>query len=511
MTHVPKFATRDDSLLVYPDLSAYERRAVQRRLQAGELRRIAPAVVTSRPPDEWPALVARERTRVLATLFPGAVIGYRSAFRGGVPVDGVIHLNYSYDRTRELPGLTVVLVKAAGKAPGDSPIAGRELYFPSNARLLLENLTISRGKVAKSVTREEVEERLMTMCEARGEDSLRQLREQARALAPQLGLEREFSVLEGLIGSVLGTSVKSRLSTRAGKAWAAGTPYDKSRMALFESLAAVLRSMPLERIQAVTHSETGRVSFAFLESYFSNFIEGTEFDVAEARAFVLEGKPVETRPKDSHDVVGVFRQALQPAWVNQTLAAGEPALEQLRARHGDMLRARPEASPGAFKDRENFAGNTAFVSPRHVRGTLIEGSKLIPSVPPGMARALFAMFLVSEVHPFLDGNGRLARLVMNAELSVAGECRIIVPTLFREEYLDSLRVLTREGDHQPFIRAMQFIRRWSAAFDYEDLDQAIADMRATNAFEKSRVQHKLLLPSTRSEDISYLRSDATKR
>jgi len=34
-----------------------------------------------------------------------------------------------------------------------------------------------------------------------------------------------------------------------------------------------------------------------------------------------------------------------------------------------------------------------------------------------MARALLAMFIVSEVHPFIDGNGRLARLVMNAELS----------------------------------------------------------------------------------------------
>ena len=494
MTVASKFRTHDGSLIVYPDLSASERRAVQRRMQAGELHRIAPGVVTSRPSAEWPALIARERTRVLATLFPGAVIGYRSAFRGGVPVDGIIHLSYTYDRTRELPGLTVVLVKAAGKALGDLPIAGRELYFPSNARLLLENLTISRGKVSKSVSREEIEERLMTICEARGKDSLRQLREQAQALAPQLRLERELSLLEGLIGSVLGTRAKNRLSSPAGKAWAAGTPYDKGRMALFEAFAAVLRSTPMERIETVTRSETGRTNFAFLESYFSNFIEGTEFDVTEARAFVLEGKPIEARPKDSHDILGVFQQALQPAWASQTLAPGEPVVEQLRARHADMLRARPEVSPGDFKDRENFAGNTAFVAPKYVRGTLSEGSKLLPSVPAGMARALFAMFLVSEVHPFLDGNGRLARLVMNAELAVVGECRIIVPTLFREEYLDSLRVLTRQGEAPPFLLAMQSVRRWSAAFSYENLDQAIASMRESNAFEKSRAQYQLLLP-----------------
>jgi hypothetical protein len=133
--------------------------------------------------------------------------------------------------------------------------------------------------------------------------------------------------------------------------------------------------------------------------------------------------------------------------------------------------------------------------PQHVRGTLIEGSKLLPSVPAGMARALFAMFLVTEVHPFLDGNGRLARLVMNAELSVVGECRIIVPTLFREEHLDCLRVLTREEEAPPFLRAMQFIHRWTAAFSYENLDQTIAGMRASNAFERSRVHYKLLMPT----------------
>ena len=104
------------------------------------------------------------------------------------------------------------------------------------------------------------------------------------------------------------------------------------------------------------------------------------------------------------------------------------------------------------------------------------------------------MFLVSEVHPFTDGNGSLARLVMNAELTVVNSCRIIVPTLFREEYLDCLRVLTREGNPQSFLEAVQFIHAWTAGFDYENLDLVIEKMAACNAFEKSRVQYKLLSP-----------------
>ncbi len=496
MHKLQKNTTRDDILILYAELSKADIRAVQRRLQDGNLTRILPGIVTSRPIDEWPALIARERTRVLAALCPGAIIGYRSAFEGGVPVEGVMYLTYTYPRKVLLPGLTVQLFKGPGKAPGDAPIMGRELYFPSLPRLLMENLAISRGGVRKSAGRAAVEARLISVCEARGEDVLSTLREEARILAPTLGLEREFVVLDGLVGGILGTR-RNAMATSVGKAMAATIPYDFNRLELFEKLAAKLRVAPLRQPAAVVKTQRARTHFAFLEAYFSNFIEGTEFDVKEARGFVLEGKAIVERPKDSHDILGVFRQALHPGWANQTLATGEAVLNQLRSRHADQMRERPEVGPGEFKTLANRAGNTEFVAPRLVRGTLVEGSKLLPSVPSGVARALMVMFLVSELHPFADGNGRLARLVMNAELSVVNSSRIIVPTLFREEYLDCLRVLSREGDPKPFLDAMQKIHEWTAAFDYEELDTVIVDMTACNAFEKSRTHFKLLSPRSR--------------
>ena len=486
-----KKTTTDDSLIIYAELNDAEIRAVQRRLKAGELKRIVPGVLSASPEKEWPSIVALHRIRLLAALFPGAVIGFRSAFKGGVPVEGVIHLSYSYNRVFELPGLRVILVKGHGQVAGDQPMSGRAIYFPSPARMLMENLTASRGTIKKAVGRNAVEERLVSIYESRGPEALNRIRDEAQTIAALLGFDKEFQVLNELIGSILGTKSAS-LATAAGKALAAGTPFDADRLALFETLAAVLRVMPLVQKASPTITETARINFAFLESYFSNFIEGTEFDVSEARQIVLEGKIIDQRPKDSHDILGGFRQAINPGWANQSMAIGEAVLHQLRQRHEDLMKERPEASPGDFKDRENFAGNTTFVSPRNVRGTMIEGSKLLPSVAPGMARALLAMFIVTEVHPFIDGNGRLARLVMNAELSVVNASRIIVPTLFREEYLDSLRVLTRQGKPEPFIAAMQHIQQWTAAFDYTDLDHVISQMTACNAFEKSRRQYQLL-------------------
>ena len=495
MSSTPHSQTADD-LVLTSELSPTEQRALNRRVRAGELQRVRPGIYSSAPSTEWPRVIARERNRVLAGLFPGAVLGYRSAFAGGIPVDGVMHLSYLYDRRVELPGLTVVLVKAPAKAPKDVPINGRNLHFPSTARLLLENLTISRGSTPKAAGRAAVEERLLTLCESRGEDALTQLRDEARELSEPLQLDREFLVLDGLIGSVLGSRTTHALTSAKGRGWSARPlPYDAERLALFENFAAYLRTCAFADRPAVTTSNRSLEHFAFLESYFSNFIEGTEFEVDEARAFVLDSKPVDTRPKDSHDILGVFRQAFQPAWALQTLAAGEAVLEQLKARHTDQMRERPEVAPGQFKDRVNIAGNTTFVLPRHVRGTLARGSEVLVSVQAGMPRALLAMFLVAEVHPFNDGNGRLARLVMNAELSVARQCRIIVPTLFREEYLDCLRVLTRDGQPKPFVKAMEKMQAWTAAFRYEDIDAVIAEMQTCNAFEKSRIQFKLSFPT----------------
>lgn len=468
-------------------------RAVQRRLKKGGLHLVAKGMASSQPESEWPALIARERIRVLAALFPGALYGYRTAFDGGRPHAGMVYLNYTYPRTIVLPGLTIVSLKGASPQAGDMLMQGKNLYFPSEARWLLVNLTQSRGELRKSVGKDAVETRLLSICDSRGEEALSRLRESARSIAPLMGFNKEFKVLDALVGSILG-SRRSELTTAAGKARTAPLPFDPERLALFEELAATLRSTSLRQPTEVATTPQARTHFAFLKSFFSDFIEGTEFDVEEARAFVLEGRPIEERPKDWHDIIGVFRQAVSPAWRNQVLALGESVVGQLQARHADQMAARPEINPGEFKIKGNRAGNTEFVTPKFVRGTLVEGSRLLSSIPAGTARALMAMFLISEVHPFNDGSGRLARLVMNAELSVVGACRTIIPTLFREEYMDCLRVLTRDGNPTPFVTAMQKIHAWTAAFNYDDLDTVISSMKACNAFERSLVQFRLLTP-----------------
>jgi hypothetical protein len=117
-----------------------------------------------------------------------------------------------------------------------------------------------------------------------------------------------------------------------------------------------------------------------------------------------------------------------------------------------------------------------------VEGTLAEGFDIGQSLTEPLSRAIYIMFVVAEVHPFDDGNGRIARVMMNAELQTAEQMRIIVPTVCREDYLLGLRNLSRNLEPLPLIRFLTKLQRFSYSIDFEDLTAAETQLRATNAF-----------------------------
>jgi Fic family protein len=91
------------------------------------------------------------------------------------------------------------------------------------------------------------------------------------------------------------------------------------------------------------------------------------------------------------------------------------------------------------------------------------------------------MFLVSEVHPFADGNGRVARLMMNSELVAKGEVRVIIPTIYRNNYLAALRGVTHNGTFASLAATLDFARRYTARIDFSNRTTAEAQLERTNA------------------------------
>jgi hypothetical protein len=105
------------------------------------------------------------------------------------------------------------------------------------------------------------------------------------------------------------------------------------------------------------------------------------------------------------------------------------------------------------------------------------------------------MFVVAEVHPFSDGNGRTARLAMNFMLSARALSRIIIPTVYREDYLLPLKALSHNRIAEPLISASRRVQRWSAAFNYSlPRAQLRASLARCNAFQEDLRSYKLLFP-----------------
>jgi hypothetical protein len=497
MTRSAAVRQEQDEILVTRGVPDAVARAVQRQAREGAVVALAEGIyVREKDPPAQAAIVRRNWSRIVGALVPGGVVSHRSAYVGGITPDNALFVSHPtrFNKKIELPGLTLYLVKGPSALPGDMPLGGDGLHFASRPRRLLENLGRSRGPRPRSAGAEAVEQMLVRILSANGEAELNRIRDAACDLAEPLGRQAEFEKLDGLIGALLASHAAGGLRTTEGRQVARGTPVDRDRMERFEILASRLRAEPLPRRPAIATEEPARANFAFLEAYFSNYVEGTEFGIEEAKAIAFEGRIVDARPKDSHDILGVFKLALQPPWRETVPQLGADFPGELAARHAMMMEQRPEAGPGRFKLEPNRAGSTWFVDPALVRGTLIEGSELARSVPDGLPRAIYLAFLVSEVHPFADGNGRMSRLTMNAELSRTGEARIIIPTLFHEEYVDCQRQLSRQNDPSGHIRASALMQAWTASFDYSDVDRLIAAVKRTNALERSRAQFRLTLP-----------------
>lgn len=444
-----------------------------------------------------PESIVRDQWKdILAAVMPGAVITDRSAFTGR-PVDGYLFVSHSRAREVVLPSLTIVPRKGLPAQPGDSPI-GSGVYLASEPRALVENLSPSRavkGRPPRTLERSELHDEVVRLASTRSPAQNQRLLAAVRDFGLLHGRQEDAEGIRVFFESASGDRPTVKTESRAMRAAQEGHGYDARRVARFERLADDLRLLP-PRVRM----DTGRDTYLpFFEAYFSNFIEGTEFTVADAADIALRGNIPESRPEDAHDILGTYAVVSNTGELTQPLTSIADYLDALRRRHSLIMGGRPNKHPGVFKAVANQAGVTEFVAPEHVRGTLTAGWEYLETLTDPFARAAFSMFLVSEVHPFDDGNGRVARIMMNAELSRSGYVRIIIPTVLRSDYLSALVGLTHNGRSEGLVSVLDFAQRYTAQVDFSDFERALAVLTATNAFRSSNAAgeagYRIGLPS----------------
>jgi Fic family protein len=125
-----------------------------------------------------------------------------------------------------------------------------------------------------------------------------------------------------------------------------------------------------------------------------------------------------------------------------------------------------EKEPGEFRRSQNWAGgtrpgNAVFVPPPHtaVVDGMSELERFLHAADglPVLVKAALAHVQFETIHPFLDGNGRVGRLLISFLLCHAGVLRepLLYLSLYlkqhREEYYRLLEAVRREGDWEAWV------------------------------------------------------------
>lgn len=468
---------------------------INKLVKQGLIRKIASRLYTSNMEDSPEKIIRRNWYRITSDLYPEAFLSHRSALERMPTASGHIYLTYTYTDNIEIPGLILHFLK------GPAALEDDELFFgntraSSLVRAYLENLQSSRGtgEESKTLSRETLEEKLESFLRVKGEHALNQVRDRAREIAPQLGMDKEWVGLNQLIADLLGTGISRNLVSVAAKSRVLGEPLDPDRLQLFESLYGELVKWEYPDYPDKNITTQSYQNFAFFEGYFSNYIEGTEFTVDEAKQIITTATPLPARDEDSHDVLGTYQIVSNRSEMSLQPQSPNELLQLLKERHAVLLNARKSKNPGEFKDRNNRAGTTEFVDWQLVPGTLKKGYEWYSLLQHPFAKAAYMMFMISEVHPFTDGNGRIARVMMNAELGAKSLSKIIIPTVYREDYMGTLKKLTKQRDGNAYIRMLQKAWEFSSNVYDDNLDTLEQYLIACNAFLNHKEGYLKIIP-----------------
>ncbi|MYD92132.1 MAG: Fic family protein [Chloroflexi bacterium] len=209
-------------------------------------------------------------------------------------------------------------------------------------------------------------------------------------------------------------------------------------------------------------------SYVRKEAVLSSQIEGTQSSLSDLLLFELEQAP------------GVPQNDLDLVEVSNYVAALEHGLARLRGDfplsnrllreiHGVLL-ARGRGSdkdPGEFRRSQNWIGgtrpgNARFVPPphTHVPDCMTAFERFLHADNDGLplvVRAGLAHVQFETIHPFLDGNGRVGRLLITFLLHHGGALRepLLYLSLYfkqhREAYYDLLDLVRRTGDWEAWL------------------------------------------------------------
>jgi len=194
-------------------------------------------------------------------------------------------------------------------------------------------------------------------------------------------------------------------------------------------------------------------------TYSSNALEGNTLTISETKVLLEDGLTVGGKPiRDCYEAVG-HGKAYDYMLTLARSGSLQITEEMICRLHQLFYSGIDPDKAGQYRSGQVFITGTTYIPPaaEDVPGQMASFIKELNRQTKALHPVEFAAYAhrrLVDIHPFQDGNGRTARLLMNLILINHGYCIVIIPPVLRHDYMVALRQAQREKEpsDEAFIR-----------------------------------------------------------
>jgi len=187
-------------------------------------------------------------------------------------------------------------------------------------------------------------------------------------------------------------------------------------------------------------------------TYNSNAIEGNTLTLKETKV-VLEGITIGGKPMREHFEAINHKEAID--YVGEVVANNVPFTEHvIKSIHQLILKNIEPSHAGVYRQENVLISGAAHSPPDYLRlaeqmSSLLADYHAFSGHPLERAARLHTDFV--KIHPFVDGNGRTARLLMNLDLMKSGLLPIVIRAVDRLAYYEALDKAHTQNEYDDFL------------------------------------------------------------
>ncbi len=186
----------------------------------------------------------------------------------------------------------------------------------------------------------------------------------------------------------------------------------------------------------------------------SNAIEGNTLTISETKVVLEDGLTIGGRPlRDFYETVG---HGAAYDFMFSLIGERRITVGDIKVMHRLFYINIDEANAGTWRKENVIISGSDYVFPRpqEIEEQMLKLEEWIKAERDSYHPVIFAALLhlkFVSIHPFIDGNGRTSRLIMNLALIQDGYQLAIIPPVLRSEYNDTIRQYQNKGKPDLFF------------------------------------------------------------